>query len=313
MKLSLIYHVYKNTANLKKSLDSVKNQTDKDYEFILISDGISKQVYDILKKYDFLSFCKNVKFIFFSENQGHSHSFNEALKQCENSYVYYFGSNIVLKPNFVKIVNDVIDSNKDIDVISMSHVIDKKPLMTKFTSLQSDLKYNITPSLRDKIFSRNFLITNNISLNMNGYFPMEFLYKVMLNFKQWLLVNKEIIIYLNNNSFTYNLYDIFQMNNLLIKNYSHTTFWKQNRSVIEFLMILYATRIFLSRIFLSYDDKYVRKGAMKHSLNWLEMNIPSWQKNPILNSKKVSLSEESRERVLNIFNRRFFKKIFGKF
>jgi hypothetical protein len=141
---------------------------------------------------------------------------------------------------------------------------------------------------------------------------LEFLYKVMTSFKEWILINDEIVTYLSNNSFTYNLYDIFQMNDLLFKNYSRTPFWKDNKDLIEFLMILYVTRIFLSRIFLSHNDKQIRKGAMKFSNNWLELNIPHWRNNPILTSKKVNLSELSRQRVLNIFNRRFFKKIFGE-
>jgi glycosyltransferase involved in cell wall biosynthesis len=184
MKLSLIYHSYKNTNNLKKSLDSIKNQVDKNFEFILISDGITKEVSNILNKYNILSFCKSVKFIFFSENQGHSFSFNEALRQCKNDYVYYFGSNVVLDKNFTKSINSVIKDNQGVDVISITHVVDKKPLISKFHSLKGDLKFNITPSLRDKIFSRKLLDENNILLNEHGYFPLEFLYKVMTSFKE---------------------------------------------------------------------------------------------------------------------------------
>lgn len=313
MKLSLIYHVHKNITNLEKSLKSLIGQTDKDFEFILVNDGASHDVVNILKKYNFDTLCNGFKYIYFNENQGHSISFNEAIKCCKNDYVYYFGSNVILESNFIKKINDAINGNDKLDVISFTHVIKKSFSNKLFTTLNSDLKYSVNPSIRDKVFSREFLINNNIYLNENGYFPLIFLYDVMRHFKNWLLINGNIVQYVYNNNFTYNLYDIFQMNDLLIKNHSKTAFWKNNKDLIEFLMILYVTRIFLSRIFLSYKDKHTRKGSLSFSKNWLTINIPNWKNNIILNSKKADLSEESRQRVLNIFDRSFFRKIFGGF
>lgn len=311
MRLSLFYHVYKNTNNLEKSLNSIANQTDKDFEFILINDGCSSVVLNILKKYDFSSMCKTFKYIFISENHGHSFSFNEALRYSNAEYVYYFGGNISLMPNFIKKINSILDTENNLDVISFAHVPTNEKKITKFISLNSDLKYNIAPSLRDKIFSRSFLNRNSITLNENGYFPLEFLYKVMMNFDQWVLIKEKIIDYSYNSNFTYNLYDIFQMNNLLIKNYSNTSFWKKNIELIQFLMILYVTRIFLSRIFLVYEDRNTRKGAINFAKNWLSSNIPNWKTNKILNSKKTDLSNESRERILNIFDWKLFSKNLG--
>jgi hypothetical protein len=73
------------------------------------------------------------------------------------------------------------------------------------------------------------------------------------------------------------------------------------------------TRIFLTRIFSSHKEKHIRKGALNHSYNWLSRNIPKWKENVILNSKKSDLSQSSRERILHIFDRNFFQKIFGEF
>jgi hypothetical protein len=162
------------------------------------------------------------------------------------------------------------------------------------------------------VFSLSFLKQKNIWLNERGYFPLEFLCKVLMNFKKWILINEKITDYFNNIYFTYNLYDIFQANALIIKNYSGTPFWKKNKDLIEFLIITYSTRIFLSRIFLLYKEKDVRKGALRFAENWLNINVPKWKENPILLSKKVDLTEESRQRIINIFKRNFYKKILDK-
>jgi hypothetical protein len=56
-------------------------------------------------------------------------------------------------------------------------------------------------------------------------------------------------------------------NDLLIQNYAKTPFWKKNSDLIEYLMIIYVTRIFLTRIFSSHKEKHIRKGALNHSYN----------------------------------------------
>jgi glycosyltransferase involved in cell wall biosynthesis len=183
MKLTLIYHVFKNITYLDKSLKSLFNQTDKDFELILVNDGATDKVIDVLNKFDFSSLVKSFKYIHINENQGHSFSFNEALRQCDSEYVYYLGSNIVLLPKFVEHINKIINNN-NVDVISITHAYDKKkPSITTFTSLNGDLRYSINPSIRDKIFSRSFLNNNNIWLDEEGYFPLMFLYKVLSSFK----------------------------------------------------------------------------------------------------------------------------------
>jgi hypothetical protein len=150
---------------------------------------------------------------------------------------------------------------------------------------------------------------NNIKMNENGYFSIEFLYQVLLKFKTWIIINQQLIQYSHNTFFTYNLYDIFQANDLLIRHHSNTIFWKKNRSFLEFLIIIYITRIFLPRIFFLYKDNDVRKGATRYSINWLNMNLPKWQENSILNSDRVNISETTKQKILNIFKRKFLKKI----
>jgi glycosyltransferase involved in cell wall biosynthesis len=178
-----VYHVYKNNNNLETSLNSIATQSDKEFEFILINDGATQKTLDILTKYNLISICKNIKYIFSNTNRGHAFSFNEALKQSNNSYIYYMGSNIVLEPDFIKTINETIQNNPTVDVISITHLIKNTEKELLFHSLSSDLKYYIGPSSRDKIFSISFLKKNNIKMNENGYFSIEFLYQVLLKFK----------------------------------------------------------------------------------------------------------------------------------
>jgi glycosyltransferase involved in cell wall biosynthesis len=163
MKISLIYHVYRNANTLEESLNSIVNQDDKNFELILINDGGVEKVNNILKQYNFSSICKSFKYMLYSQNQGHAISFNETLKHCDSDYVYYLGSNIVLKSNFVKTINNIIESKPNADVISFTHVVKKsKSVVNEFNSLDSDLQYKVTPSLRDKVFSLSFLKQKNI-------------------------------------------------------------------------------------------------------------------------------------------------------
>lgn len=53
MKASLIVSVYKNTTFLKSVLDSLKNQSEKDFEVIISEDGEDAKMKDFINNYPF--------------------------------------------------------------------------------------------------------------------------------------------------------------------------------------------------------------------------------------------------------------------
>jgi glycosyltransferase involved in cell wall biosynthesis len=182
MKLAIIYHVYKNSATLQKSFESIFNQTDKNFEFICINDGASSKISKILSDFDFSS-LKNFTYFKYSQNLGHAYSFNQALKSLNSDYILFVGSNFIPDKNFIETVNNIIKINPNVDVISFNNRKNNKSYQT-FTKLNSKMKLMLGQSMKDKIFSTKLLHEHNLLLNEQIYAPLLFIYQVLTQFKK---------------------------------------------------------------------------------------------------------------------------------
>ncbi len=110
--ISLIMPVYNVEKFLTKALESVQNQTFKDFELIIVNDGSSDGSADIIK-----NFCnKNSNFILINqENQGPSVARNTGIKASHGEYIGFMDSDDYLEPKFLELLyNAAIEHNADI-------------------------------------------------------------------------------------------------------------------------------------------------------------------------------------------------------
>jgi glycosyltransferase involved in cell wall biosynthesis len=253
MNLAIIYHAYKNNLDLEKSLRSVIEQSDGNFELFLCNDGGTKQVNEILKKIPFEK-LKNLSYYSSNQNLGHSITYNNVVNVVQTKYVYYMGSNVILDVDFVKTINGLIEKYKEIDIFMFTNKNKGQNLTRRYTSISSDLQYYFSQSMKYNIFATKLLRDNHIILNNNKYTPLLFMYQVMSNFKTCVLINKKMTTFVKAQSYTYNLYDIFESNNILLSEYVNTRFYKNHKNLIEYLMIISVLRFFLIRIYESYGD-----------------------------------------------------------
>jgi glycosyltransferase involved in cell wall biosynthesis len=159
-------------------LKSVFNQSDKDFEFILIDDCSTDKVKAIVNRFDF-SKLNAFQYVVYNQTLGHSNSYNDGLKIAKGKYVYYMGSNVVLLKEFVKTINKILQDYPDVGVVSFTnenHTTDK---YTLFTSINEKAHKITKKSLSNKILSINFLNKNNIRLNNNHYYPLLYIYAII--------------------------------------------------------------------------------------------------------------------------------------
>ena len=90
--ISIIVPVYNTGLYLEECLNSIHNQTFKDYEVICVDDGSSDNSYEILNKYK--NIIKNYKVIH-QENQGVASARNTALKHVNGDYIAFIDILIV--------------------------------------------------------------------------------------------------------------------------------------------------------------------------------------------------------------------------
>ena len=96
-KLTVITPVYNRRATIKRTLDSVRQQTYRDLEYIIIDDGSQEPIDDIVKNY-MESVCFPVLFIK-KENGGVHTARNCGVKKSRGEYLFFLDSDDELVPH----------------------------------------------------------------------------------------------------------------------------------------------------------------------------------------------------------------------
>ncbi len=113
-KYSIIIPVYNVENYLKKCLDSVVNQTYKDFEVIIVNDGSTDSSLEIAldysKKYDFITVVSQ-------ENIGLSGARNNGIKIVDTPYFLLLDSDDYINKDLLQKLDDVVSSNSKVDII----------------------------------------------------------------------------------------------------------------------------------------------------------------------------------------------------
>lgn len=84
IEITVLMSVYKEGKKiLKQSIESILNQTYRDYEFLIINDGDNKELIKLVKKYN----DKRIKLINNKENLGLDKSLNKGIKLAKGMYI----------------------------------------------------------------------------------------------------------------------------------------------------------------------------------------------------------------------------------
>lgn len=105
-KFSIIIPVYNVEKYIGKCLESVMNQTYKNYEVIVVNDGTKDNSMEIVKQYP-------VKIIE-QENQGLSAARNAGVKKATGEYLIFLDSDDSIEKNLLKEINKSLKNNPDL-------------------------------------------------------------------------------------------------------------------------------------------------------------------------------------------------------
>lgn len=105
-KFSIIIPVYNVEKYIKKCLDSVVNQTVKDYEVILINDGSTDNSMEIAKKYSFKTINQ--------KNQGQSAARNHGIKEAKGDYIVFLDSDDTIEKDYLEKIEESLKDKPDV-------------------------------------------------------------------------------------------------------------------------------------------------------------------------------------------------------
>ena len=168
-KFSIIIPVYNVEKYLKKCLDSVFNQTYKDYEVIVVNDGTKDNSMDIVKDYD-------VKVIN-QKNQGLSAARNAGVKKATGEYLIFLDSDDYWKKGLLKELSKSLKNNPDLIRFQINEVYEDGKTISypeeSFTNLSGPdafkkiVKYHFVENACIYAIKRNYYIKNKFKFEEN--------------------------------------------------------------------------------------------------------------------------------------------------
>lgn len=191
MKLiSIIVPVYNAEKTIKKCVDSVLNQTYKNFELILINDGSKDNSLNILKEYETLD---ERILVISQENSGVSVTRNKGINEAKGEYIVFVDSDDYIEENALEILVNEIESNDKLDLVISGFYIVKNN-NDKFINTISENKTfdNLDFLLNEKLFkfistpwgkvykseiikNNNIQFDKNLSLGEDTIFVLEYL------------------------------------------------------------------------------------------------------------------------------------------
>ena len=123
-KFSIIIPVYNVEKYIKKCLDSVFNQSYKDFEVIVVDDGTKDNSMELVKKYD-------VKIIN-QENMGLSEARNNGVKKAKGEYLIFLDSDDYIEKDLLKELDKSSKNNPDIIRFQIQEVFEDNNKIVKY-------------------------------------------------------------------------------------------------------------------------------------------------------------------------------------
>ena len=109
---SIITVVLNGEKFLRETIESVKNQSFKDYEYIIIDGGSTDKTLDIIKEYS-----EHIDFWISEKDRGLYDAFNKGILMAKGKYIGIINSDDIYTINALKIINEYFSNNLKIDFI----------------------------------------------------------------------------------------------------------------------------------------------------------------------------------------------------
>ena len=179
MKYSIIVPVYNRPDEVGELLESLSNQTLRDFEVIIVEDGSVKTCKDVCDKYaDIL-----VLHYYAKENSGPGQSRNYGAERANGEYIIILDSDVVLPKGYVEAIDKSLSSEKE-DIVAFGGPDAAHP---SFTPVQKAISYSMTSFFTtggirggkaklDKFYPRSFNmgIRRDVYQQLGGFSKMRF-------------------------------------------------------------------------------------------------------------------------------------------
>ena len=179
MKYSIIVPVYNRPDEVDELLESLSNQTQKDFEVIIVEDGSVKTCKDVCDKYAGIL----VLHYYAKENSGPGQSRNYGAERANGEWLIILDSDVVLPGGYLEAIDKSLSSASD-EIVAFGGPDAAHP---SFTPVQKAISYSMTSFFTtggirggkaklDKFYPRSFNmgIRRDVYQQLGGFTKMRF-------------------------------------------------------------------------------------------------------------------------------------------
>lgn len=170
--VSIIIPCYNVENYIKRTIESVLNQTSNDFELILIDDGSVDDTYNVMLSCvkDF-SNCLAVK----QTNKGVSAARNHGLQKASGRFVYFLDGDDRIEPDLVEKLSSYSELNTELLIMGYDHEVSrvKKKQHLPFQShnyIKDYLSNKLYVNICSIVFSHSLIERECLSFNENTYY-----------------------------------------------------------------------------------------------------------------------------------------------
>ena len=168
-KISIIIPTYNSAQYICEAIESVLNQTYKDFEIIVVDDGSTDNTKEVIKPY-----LNKIKYIY-QQNSGPSAARNRGIKEAKGEYIAFLDADDIWLPQKLELQIKFMEKEKEVGLIFSDMILFNEKGIIKNSFLKEKLFFNklsIKPLsstekvIYDNVFNallqENFIPTNTV-------------------------------------------------------------------------------------------------------------------------------------------------------
>lgn len=213
LKLSIVIPVYNLSNYIERTLLSISNQKNHDFELIIVDDGSTDDSLFKIKNYLNKQVIINNYKIIETANNGVASARNEGLSYSSGDYIYFLDGDDTIYPSFITTLYQVLEkySLENLDAVSFGfdriNLDNSKFIFKHRYKLKSGIYNNnsilnlllekkISVSTPNIIYNRNFLETNDLRYeNYKQAQDVHFIIRCLVKIKNSYHINESLAIY----------------------------------------------------------------------------------------------------------------------
>lgn len=195
--ISVIFPIFNCERLLNDSINSILNQTFKEFELICIDNNSTDSSLTILRQFEKQD--SRIKVFSCDENHDLPHFINFSIQCSENKYIYFFEPHFVLRSDSFESFLSISENNQidylifNYDVVNQDNAsnsrfdLDEDFKIYEDADLNSDFLFKIPISLGNAFLLKSFILESNFYFDENLY---ENLYKLRFNSQKGMAINE---------------------------------------------------------------------------------------------------------------------------